>query len=212
MFKVPRTEEEWIRIREEFEEKWNFSNSVGALHGKHIQIKRLVNSGSYYFNYKDKLSIVLPALVDADYKFTYIDTGSNGRIRDGGVYRNATLSSALENNSLNIRKERKVDDFTKLPYVKVGDDAFPMKPFLIKPYPERNLSIEQRIFGYRQSKAGRVVENGFGIPANRFRVFLSPLSLAPENVEKIFLANCALHNFLRTKCPSRYTPSGSFDK
>ena len=67
---------------------------------------------------------MLLALVDADYKFTYIDTGSNGRIRDGGVYRNATLSSALENNSLNIRKERKVDDFTKLPYVKVGDDAF----------------------------------------------------------------------------------------
>ena len=90
MFKVPQTEEEWIRISEEFEEKWNFPNSLGALHGKHIQIKRPVNSGSYYFNYKGTFSIVLLALVDADYKFTYIDIGCNVRIRDGGVYRNAT--------------------------------------------------------------------------------------------------------------------------
>ena len=116
MPKVPQTEEEWIRISEEFEEKWNFPNCLGALDGKHIQIKRLVNSGYYYFNYKGTFSIVLLALVDADYKFIFIDIGWNGRISDGGIDRNATLFSALENNSLNIPKERKVDDFTMLPY------------------------------------------------------------------------------------------------
>ena len=105
---------------------------------------------------------MLLALVDADYKFTYIDTGSNGRIRDGGVYRNATLSSALENNSLNIRKERKVDDFTKLPYVKVGDDAFPIKPCLIKPYPERNLSMEQRILVIAKVRLGESLKTVSG--------------------------------------------------
>ena len=116
MPKVPQTEEEWIRISEEFEEKRNFPNCLGALDGKHIQIKRPVNSGYYYFNYKGTFSIVLLALVDADYKFIFIDIGWNGRISDGGIDRNATLFSALENNSLNIPKERKVDDFTMLPY------------------------------------------------------------------------------------------------
>ena len=105
-------------------------------------------------------------LVDADYKFTYVDVGCNGRVIDGGVYRNAILFSALENNSLNIPKEREVDDFTRLPYVIVGDDTFRMKPFLMKPYPKRNLSMEQRIFAYRLRRARRVVENGFGILAN----------------------------------------------
>ena len=46
--------------------------------------------------------MVLLALVDADYKFIYIDIGCSGRISDGGVYRNTTLSSVLENSSLNI--------------------------------------------------------------------------------------------------------------
>lgn len=92
-----------------------------------------------------------------------------------------------------------------LPYVIVNDDGFPMKPFLMKPFPERNISIKQRIFGYWLSKARRVVENGFRVLASQFRVFLSPLSLAPENVEKVALFRCVLHNFLCTKFPSCYT-------
>ena len=77
--------------------------------------------------------LVLFPLADADYEFTYIDIDYNGRISDKEVYVNATLSSTLENNSLNISKERKVDNFMMLPFVIIGDDVFPMKPFIMKP-------------------------------------------------------------------------------
>ena len=70
------------------------------------------------------------ALVDADYKFLYVDVGCNGRISDGGVFRHSSLSSALENNDLNVPKER----MGFLPYVVVADDAFPLKTYLTKPY------------------------------------------------------------------------------
>ena len=73
---------------------------------------------------------MLLALVDADYEFTYIDIDYNGRIRDSKVYGNASLT--LENNSLNIPKERNINNFMTLPLVIVGDDNFPMKPFLMK--------------------------------------------------------------------------------
>ena len=76
----------------QFNELWNFPNCIGAMDGKHIQMRRPINSGSYYFNYKGFFSIVLLGLVDADYKFIYIDVGCNGRISDGGVYRNSSLS------------------------------------------------------------------------------------------------------------------------
>ena len=93
----------------------------------------------------------------------------------------------------------------------VADEAFPLNSNIMKPYPFRGLSQEKRIFIYRLSRARRIVENAFGILANRFRVFLSPILLSPENVEKITLASCVLHNFLRDKNPSRYTPPGSLD-
>ena len=38
------------------------------------------------------------------------------------------------------------------------------------------------------------------------------MHLAPENVEKVTLAGCVLHNFLCEKAPARYTPPGWFDR
>ena len=98
-----------------------------------------------------------------------------------------------------------------LHYVMVADDAFPLKKDLIKPYPFRNLSYEKRVFIYQLSSARRVVENVCGIMANRFRIFLSPMEISPENVDKVTVASCVLHNFLHKKLSLRYTAGGSFD-
>ena len=48
-----------------------------------------------YYNYKGFNSIVLMALVDANYRFIYIDIGCNGRVSDGGVFDNCSLSKLL---------------------------------------------------------------------------------------------------------------------
>ena len=132
-----------------------------------------INSGSYYFTYKGIFSIVLLGLVDADYKFIYVDIGCNGQISDGRVFRNSTLSSALKENKLNIPRPRIVGDRENLlPYVVVADDTFQLQQHIMKPYSSRNLTNEQRIFNYHLSRVRRTVENAFGILANRFGVFL----------------------------------------
>ena len=123
--------------------------------GKHIQLKQPRNSGSYYFNYKGVFSIVLLALVDADYNFTYIDVGCNGRISDGGVYRNSSLSRAINEDTLGIPPPTMVGEYP-LPFVIVADDAFPLKTNLLKPYAFRGLTRENRIFNYRLSRVRRI--------------------------------------------------------
>ena len=81
----------------------------------------------------------------------------------------------------------------------------------MKSYALRNLTIEKRIFNYHLSRAHRIVENAFGILASRFLIFLSSISVAPENAIKLVLASCVLHNYLRTESPNRYTPPGLCD-
>ena len=57
------------------------------------------------------------------------------------------------------------------------------------------------------------MENAFGILSNRFRVFMTPMGLAPEKVEIITMACCSLHNFLRSRKEANaiYMPPGSTD-
>ena len=136
--------------------------------GKHIVIKRPKNSGSYYFNYKGTFSVFLLALVDANYKFIYVDVSCNGRISDGGVYRNSLLSKAIENCLLGISHDRIVAEAMEaLTHVILIDDAFLLTINLMKPYPLRNLLLRYKVFNYRLSRGRRIAENGFGILENR---------------------------------------------
>lgn len=196
---MPDTEAEWLRISEKFGSRWNFDHCCGSLDGKHIVIRPPANCGSAYYNYKLTNSIVLLALVDADYKFIYVDVGTNGRISDGGVFAKSTLSTDLHDNSLHLPPARPLPGRTKpQPYVIVADEAFPLQPYLMKPFSSKNTTTyERRIYNYRLSRARRIVENAFGILANRFRVFLHIIPLDPDKVERIVLAACCLHNFLR---------------
>ncbi|VDI07440.1 Hypothetical predicted protein [Mytilus galloprovincialis] len=146
--KVPSTPEEWEEIATDFYEKWNYPNCLGAIDGKHIVVQAPSNSGSYYYNYKHTHSIVLMALVDANYRFTYVDVGSNGRVSDGGVFRQCTLQESIENELINFRGPKELPGRDKkVPFVVVGDEAFPLKEYLMKPYPQRcGLDDSQRIF------------------------------------------------------------------
>lgn len=125
------------------------------------------------------------AVVDHKYCFSYIDVGCNGRVSDGGVFRNCSLYQSLENGMLPEG------------YILVGDNAFPLKEYLLKPFPGNHLTLKQKIFNYRLSRARRIVENAFGILAARFRVFEKPMPYSPEKVVKIVKTCCALHNWLR---------------
>lgn len=72
----PTTPEEWTEVASLFAKRWHFHHAVGALNGKHIAMKCPPHGGSLYYNYKDFHSIVLLALVDADYRFLYVAVGA----------------------------------------------------------------------------------------------------------------------------------------
>ena len=105
-------------------------------------------------------------------------------------------------NKLNFQPDsplKEAEELGPMPYVVVGDDAFPLHTNLMRPYPGRGCPPDQQAFNYRLSFARRIVENAFGILAAQWRVFHTKLSVRPELVTKIVKAACCLHNMLQAK-------------
>lgn len=202
-------------MAQEFDSKWNFPHCNGAMDGKHIILECPVNSGSVFYNYKESFSVVLMALVDAEYCFQFVDCGCQGRISDGGVYENTVLYKKILRNELNIPPPEPLPGRTKpIPYVFIADDAFPFSPTLMKPHKGTfTKGSKERAFNYRLSRGRRIVENAFGILASVFRVLRKPMLLQPEKAVLITMTCVLLHNFLRRSKTSRstYTPAGTFD-
>ncbi|XP_055644630.1 uncharacterized protein LOC129780405 [Toxorhynchites rutilus septentrionalis] len=170
VFDKPR-EETWWKISEEFETRWNFPHCIGALDGKHCMVQAFANSGSEYFNHKRHHSLILLALVSADYKFVIVDIGAAGRHNDAGVFNSSMLGQALREDTLKIPPPSVLPGTNEMfPYTMVGDAAFQLKTNLMRPYGGEFLPPDKLIFNYRLSRARNVVENAFGILASRWRI------------------------------------------
>lgn len=208
---MPTKPEEWVSTSEGFKSTWNFPNCIGAIDGKHIAIKKPPGSGSYYFNYKKFFSIVLMAVVNANYEFLMADVGVNGRVSNGGVIAVTEFGQRLADSTLNLPEPQAiVPNGNRMPFVFVADDAFAMSENLLKPYGGERLDHNQQVFNYRLSRARRVSENAFGILSTRFGIFRSPIQLAPDKAATVTLTCCYLHNFLRKKS-TLYLRPGSVD-
>ncbi|XP_068102756.1 putative nuclease HARBI1 [Hyperolius riggenbachi] len=208
--KFPQDASEWQAVAHDFHMIWNFPNCGGAVDGKHVRINPPPNSGSYFYNYKGFFSVVLMALVNARYEFMMVDVGKNGRVSDGGVMEATEFNRRLKKKQLQLPNND--DTVEHLNFVFVADEAFALGENLVKPFPQRGLDNLKRIFNYRVSRARRVVENAFGILAQRFRVFLTAINVDPDKVEVIVKAACTLHNFLRQKNVQRYCPPTMVDQ
>ncbi|XP_046342433.2 protein ALP1-like [Haliotis rufescens] len=113
VIQCPTTTEEWIANAEQFDKRWQFPHCCGALDGKHVAATCPWNTGSVYRNYKGFFSIVLMVLVDADYKFLWIDVGSDGSSNDDSIYNGSELKEGLEspNNIFNLPEEKSLPGF-----------------------------------------------------------------------------------------------------
>ncbi len=112
-----------------FQSRWNVPHAVGAVDGKHIQIRKPADSGSLYHNYKGFFSILLMAVVDADYKFLWADLGGMGHQSDAQIFNDSEFKECLEEGVLNLPDlDPLPHDDCNMPYHLLGDDAFGLTP------------------------------------------------------------------------------------
>ena len=188
-------EEQWNKIAHDFETITNFPHCLGAIDGKHCRIMKPENAGSLYYNYKGYHSLVLMAVADANRKFVMVDVGSCGRHSDSGVLVSTNFWKLLNEGKLKIPKPSRVTGVENPLYVFVGDEAFPLRVDLMRPFPQSQLNFARRIFNYRLSRARRVVECAFGRLAAMWRILSRPLQCSVDLAVKIISAGCVLHNY-----------------
>ncbi|VDL77256.1 unnamed protein product [Nippostrongylus brasiliensis] len=162
----------WANAVEAFRRQWDYPAAMGALDGKYIACVCPSRSGSTFFNYKGHYSIVLLALVDANYRCIIYDLGASGRSSDAGIFLSSPMKTYLEEHE---------SEFP--PPIQVGNvgKGFRLTKRFIRPYPANDADVERAYFNLKLS---------------RFRLLLRPIYASPDNVKSITLAIMILHNLL----------------
>ena len=78
------------------------------------------------------------ALVDANYKFTYIDMGEYGSNSDGAVFKNSAFGQAFMEGNLDVPEPEPLPNYPAsglIPFYFVADKAFPLRADLMQPFP-----------------------------------------------------------------------------
>ncbi|KAL3242249.1 hypothetical protein MRX96_021295 [Rhipicephalus microplus] len=210
--KCPQTTGEWKRIAADTEEFWNFPNCLGSIDGKHVIIECPRNTDSRNLNYMKTFSVVFLAVCDAHYRFTYVDMGHYGGEGDSGIFLRSRLLDCFNRRLFGVPLPN-VGSIGLIPYVLVGDEAFPLKTFMMRPYPQRELQrhrsnpaqraehLQRATFNYRLSRARRLIENAFGIMSSRWWILRKAFRASETTTENIIWACVVLHNVMLQESP-----------
>ena len=117
------------------------------------------------------------AIAGPNYECLYADVSSNGRVNDSGVWNKSSLLQGIQNGSVQLPGNEELPNGEIAPHVFLGDDAFALKKFMMKPFPQQVLDAPKRVYNYRHSRARRISENLFGILANRWKIYFTVINL-----------------------------------
>ena len=177
----------------DFEEKWGFPQCFGAVDGSHIPIIPPCDCPTDYYNRKGFHSIVLQGLVDHQYRFLNVYVGWPGSVHDAQILANSEVfakgaAGTLAPNSIRV--------FAGVPVqvVILGDPAYPLLPWLIKPYPGTGLSTKEKKVNTKLSRTRVVVECAFGRLKGRWRSLLKRNDVRIDHMTTLVTACCILHN------------------
>ncbi|CAM5087360.1 unnamed protein product [Natator depressus] len=172
-----------------------FPNCGGAIDRTHIPVLGPDHLGSQYVNLKGYFSMVLQVLVD--HSFTNINVGWPGKVHDAHIFRNSGLFEQLQEGTYFPDQKITVGD-VEIPIVILGDPAYPLMPWLTKPY-TGSLDSSKEQFNYRLSKCRMVVERAFGSLKACWRSLLTRLDLSETSIPIVIAACCVLHNICESK-------------
>ncbi|XP_054847738.1 uncharacterized protein LOC129337812 isoform X2 [Eublepharis macularius] len=178
-------------------ERVGFPNCLGVVDETHIPILCSPHVGYAYINGKGLVSMVLQALVDSAGQFMDVYAGWSGGMQDSGLPWGSPLFERMEKGTFGPQTTTEIEGVAMGP-VLLGGPACPLRPWLMKPYPNVTGGPREH-FNAILSKCRMAVTYAFERLKGRWRCLLKRLDVAEKNVPLVITACCILHNI----CESR---------
>ena len=170
---MPNTQEDFKKKILDMEEFWQFPCYWAAIDGCHIPMKCPpggLEACKQYHNFKNFYSVVLMAMIDSHYRFVWGSCGFPGNSHDAVIFKSTDLWNSIQDGFIPLIG-KSVGDANVPPLTCiVGDSA--LQTWLMKPFTNAVLSLQQRYFNYRLSRARMVLEGAYGQLNGRWRVLL----------------------------------------
>ena len=192
----PKTEKDFNDSLNHMECEWQFKYAFCAIDGSHLPIKCPPGGAEamkQYHNFKNFYSVILLALVDSQYRFIWASIGAPGNTHDSTLFQSTNLWQRITDGEVLSDYSFQRDNIT-IPPIILGDGAFPMRTWLLKPHGDAILPEKKRYFNYRLSRARMISEGAFGKLKGRWRVLFKKCESQKDSVKLIGLACVVLHN------------------
>ncbi|XP_054831617.1 uncharacterized protein LOC129327162 [Eublepharis macularius] len=176
-----------------------FPHCIGAIDGTHIPISAPGSSPEQYGNRKMFSSMLLQGTVDHTGRFMDVEIGWSGKNHDAFVFKNSCICAAMDtgtfvpgNPTLNLNG-------VSVPPIILSDGAYPMRPWLMKPYGKLAVSRREHHFDRCLSRSRNQMEKSFGRLKGRWQCLLHRLKAREENLVTIITACVILHNICEAR-------------
>lgn len=181
------------RIISQFQQITNVSNMCGAIDGTHIKLyfkpDKWHNPSAYQSPQKPH-SILLQAVCDANKLFWDVCCMAPGGAHDAAHFIASNLYQNIKDGLSLQEPLLALENKEVTPYM-VGDSAYPIRPFLIKPFDTDDAL--RRAFDEQLRKGSACIDGAFAILKTRWKI-LKGMNVHLMHAPRIAVACCVLHN------------------
>ena len=162
-----------------FREKFGIPQCAGSIDGSHIQTTQTIITGRGGSSCGPQLPFQRPLHWVAHDARVLVNSA---------FYKKVTGGELLQGEEVQLQGQT-------LGTFLIGDSAYPLLPWLVKPFSFfSSLNSQQKKFNYKLSQARVVVEIAFGRLKARWRRLSKQIDIHIDNVPHIIAACCVLHN------------------